>query len=92
MQLGDLADAIFWEPLEGSHMVSQMVSEINLSVERAAMESDSLSSDCYCEASLAEDGSSFSPHYSRARRPSISQDASQERSFSAPDPARVSRR
>ena len=73
-------------------MVSQMVSEINLSGERTAMESDSLSSERYCEASLTEGGSSFSPHRARAHRPSISQDASQERSFSAPDPARVRRR
>ena len=57
---------------EGSHMVSQMVSKINLSEERAGMEGDSLSSERYCEASLAEGGSSFSPHRTRARRPSIS--------------------
>ena len=56
MRLGHLADEIFWEPFEGSHMVSQMVSEINLSGERAEIESDSLSSKRYSETSCEIDG------------------------------------
>ena len=43
MRLGDLADPIFSGAREGSQMVSNMVSEINLSEERAEMGRGSLS-------------------------------------------------
>ena len=49
MRLGDLADSIYWEPLEGCQMVSQMVSEINLSGERAGMGGSGADSERCCQ-------------------------------------------